>query len=132
MPSIGVLATNSYVNESPGLMGFCVTSGTPSIANGTSMPWKCTPVDIGNLLSTTTRTLSPTFTLIHGPGTVPLNVHARTVLFVSTSQLASSAVRWNTFAPSVAMVGCSGALPTPLVFGPSLSCAVYNDTAFAM
>src|SRR6516225_236529 len=82
MPSIGVLATNSYVNESPGLMGFCVTSGTPSIANGTSMPWKCTPVDIGSLLLTTTRTLSPTFTLIHGPGTVPLNVHARTVCVV--------------------------------------------------
>ena len=31
-----------------------------------------TPVDIGSLLSSTTRTWSPALTLIHGPGTVPL------------------------------------------------------------
>ena len=84
----------------PGFTGAWVTSGTPSISNGTSSPWKWIAVDIGSLLSSTTRTWSPTFTLIDGPGTVPLKVHARTVLPGDTSQLASSAVRWNTFVPS--------------------------------
>src|SRR6476646_2323330 len=67
MPMYGLSGVNAYVNVCPGLIGFCVTSGTPSMGNGTSMPWKCTPVDIGSLLFTTTFTLSPTFTLIHGP-----------------------------------------------------------------
>ncbi len=92
--------------------------------NGTSSPWKCTPVDIGSLLSTTMRTGSPTLTLIEGPGTVPLNVHARTVLPGETSQLASSAVRWNTFVPSGRTCGTRGVLPTPLVFAPFFSCSV--------
>ena len=80
-------------------------------------------VDIGSLLSSTTRTWSPTFTLIQGPGTVPLKVHARTVLPGETSQSANSAVKVNCFVPSASTCGFIGWLPTPLVFGPFFSCA---------
>ena len=55
----GPLAVKSYVNVSPGFTGGWVTSGTPSIAFGTSMPWKWIAVDSGSLLSSTTRTWSP-------------------------------------------------------------------------
>src|ERR1700686_3372387 len=108
MPSSGLLTVNSYVKLLPGSIGVWVMSGTPSIAKGTSMPWKWTPVDIGSLSSTTMRTWSPTSSLIAGPGTVPLKVHARTVLPGDTSQFASSAVRLNTFVPSGSTFGING------------------------
>ena len=78
------------------------------------------------------RTWSPTFTLIAGPGTVPLNVQARTVLPGSTSQFASSAVRWNSLVPLASTFGTSGWLPTPFVFGPFFSWAVYVLTTFSI
>ena len=37
-PAFGT--TNSYVNDWPGLTGGCVMNGTPSIAFGSSSPWK--------------------------------------------------------------------------------------------
>ena len=47
-------------------------SGTPSIAFGTTMPWKWMIVDSGSSFFRTIFTLSPSLTLIVGPGTVPL------------------------------------------------------------
>ena len=78
MPTAGVdCAVKSYVKSLPGLTGSCVTSVQPSIALGVINPWKWIDVDSGSLLCKTTRTWSPGSTLIVGPGTVPLYVHAR-------------------------------------------------------
>ena len=55
MPTAGPCAVNSYVKVSPGLTGGWVTSGTPSMLNGTSIPCQCTPVDIGNWFVTMMR-----------------------------------------------------------------------------
>src|SRR5690242_7498032 len=125
MPSAGPCATNWYVNVAPGLIGGCVTSGTPSIEFGTSMPCQCTTVDCGNSLCTTSFTLSPECTLIHGPGTMPLYVHARTVFPGETSQSTTLAVMSNSFVPSASTFGASLTLPTPFVFAPFVSCATY-------
>ena len=59
IPTAGPTATKSYTKRCPGFTGSCVTNGTPSIALGTSMPWKWMAVDCGSLLSSTTRTWSP-------------------------------------------------------------------------
>src|SRR5690242_13231821 len=125
MPSAGPFATNWYVNFVPGSTGGWVTSGTPSIAFGTSMPCQWMTVDCGNLLFNTIRTLSPTSTLIHGPGTWLLYAHAFTVLPGDTSQSMTEAVRSNSFVPSGSTFAASGWLPAPLVFAPLVSCATY-------
>ena len=66
------LAMNSYVNVSPGWIGSCVTSGTPSIALGTSTPCQWIVVGSDNSFFTMILTWSPSVTRIIGPGTVPL------------------------------------------------------------
>src|SRR5262245_32953339 len=132
MPIAGPLATNSYVNFLPGLIGGCVTSGTPSIAFGTSMPWKCTTVDCGSWLSRTKRTLSPTSTLIHGPGTCSLYAQAFTFLPGATSQSMTDALMSNSLVPSGNTLGAMGWLPTPFVFAPLVSCATYASVGAFM
>jgi hypothetical protein len=64
-----------------------VRGATPSIALGRTTPWKWTPVPIGSLLVTFTRTVSPPSTSITGPGTIPLYVQASTNRPGSTSPL---------------------------------------------
>src|SRR5262245_17980783 len=95
MPTAGSSASNSYVNDSPGITDGCVNGGTPSIEFGTRIPCQWITVPTGSSLWSTTRTLSPTSTWISGAGTVPLYVHAWTILPGSTSQSTILAVTSN-------------------------------------
>src|SRR3954451_19916841 len=105
MPTAGPCAVNEYVKVLPGRIGSWVMYGTPSMALGTSMPCQWTVVDCGSSFLTTMETLSPSLTLITGPGTWPLYVHALTVLPGSTCQSTIFAVRSNCFVPSGSTVG---------------------------
>src|SRR3954470_24551094 len=114
MPTVGVdCATKLYVYVVPGVIGACVMCGTPSCGLGLVSPWKWMAVDSGSSLCRTNDTLSPGFTRIVGPGTVPLNVHAFTVLPLETSQSTIFAVRSNCLVPSASTVGSSGCAPRP-------------------
>jgi hypothetical protein len=73
MPTMGLRAVNSYVKESPGLIGGWVMSGTPSIAFlRFGMPWRWSTVDWSISLVRTILTGCPTATRSVGPGTMPL------------------------------------------------------------
>ena len=48
-PELPFGTVNSYVNDSPGLIGGCVMNGTPSWSIGSSSPWKWIAVDSGSL-----------------------------------------------------------------------------------
>jgi hypothetical protein len=61
-----------HTKRSPGSTGFCVTPGTPSIAFGTFTPCQWMVVASGRRFVRTTRTRSPSFTRISGPGIRPL------------------------------------------------------------
>src|SRR5579864_953837 len=101
MPTAGVdCAVQAYTNIWPGSTGGCVIPGTPSMELGVTSPWKWMDVDSGRLLWRTTFTLSPGLTLIVGPGTVPLYVHASTNVPGDTSHLTISVVRSNCLVPS--------------------------------
>ncbi len=94
-------AVNSYLNESPGMTGSWVMTGTPSIALGTLRPWKCKVVGWSSLLCRITLTRSPRSTSIWGPGSIPLYAIASTTLSGSTSHRVSSAVNSKTLTPSI-------------------------------
>src|SRR5437660_12541834 len=115
MPTAGPWATKLYVNDSPGFTGGWVMSGTPSMLLGTSIPWKWITVDSGSSLCNTALTLSPSFTLIVGPGTVPLYVQASTFLPGSTSHWTILVVRSNCLVPSANTLGASACAPVPSV-----------------
>src|SRR6187399_143482 len=83
-PALGTV--NSYVYVSPGFTGGWVMYGTPSWSFGTSRPWKWMHVDSDSLLVRTTRTRSPSFTRISGPGTWALYAMAGTLWPGATSQ----------------------------------------------
>ena len=59
------------MNVPPGGIASWVRLITPSMALGTSIPCQWTVVGSGSSLWTTTRTLSPSFTSMVGPGMVP-------------------------------------------------------------
>ena len=68
MPIDGRSAVNSYVKVSPVLTGSWVNGDTPSCEFGVGMPCQWMSVPIGVLLVSSTCTLSPTSTMIWGPG----------------------------------------------------------------
>ena len=81
MPTAGPWATKSYVNFLAGLHG-----GLGDVGNTVHRVRHLDAVEVDgrglrtSSLSSTTSTWSPGCTLIVGPGTVPVYVHASTVL----------------------------------------------------
>jgi len=70
-------AVNSYAYVWPGMIGSCVTNGTPSWKkSANSTPWKWIPVVSFRLVVKMARTLSPWLTRIVGPGHWPLKPSA--------------------------------------------------------
>src|SRR3989304_5604832 len=103
-------ATNSYVKDSPGMIGFGVTHGTPSMALGPSWPWKWMPVDSSRSLRNVARTLSPSTTRSRGPGQGLLKPTALTGgLTASIFQSKGEQSISKTF-QSPSIVGASGSL----------------------
>ena len=117
-------ATNSYVNVSPGLIGGWVTSGTPSIAFGTSMPWKWIAVDCGSSLSEHDADVVAGLDL--DPGSrAPARCTSRPApsfrVDLPVDDLGRE--RRTPWCRRAAPSAPAAAFPAPSVFAPSVSCA---------
>src|SRR5450759_5672273 len=95
------VAVNSYVNFSPGAIGFWVTNGTPSWKKSSNAtPWKWTPVVSLRLFVKIARTLSPSVTRSWGPGQILLYPSAFSGAFIASILWSiSSMVSSKTFTP---------------------------------
>ena len=105
------LAVNSYVNCSPGLMGGCVTNGTPSMSLGTSWPWKWMPGGLVQVVGEHGPDLVALGDPQLGPGHVPLKPRALmgSIVAVSMCTMGSMVMSKTLVSPSI--VGSSGWLP---------------------